>query len=103
MPRTGRVPWLSTSFAATATNPSCSRPACATGCPRPLAWFILDIVEKCREVDLTPFYRQHRADGHGHPSTTPDPNGHAPVRLRDRGSLQPADRAALPRGPRLSG
>jgi hypothetical protein len=32
-----------------------------------------------------------------------DPAGRAAVRLRDRGSLQPADRAALPRGPRLSG
>jgi hypothetical protein len=29
-----------------------------------LAWFILDVVD---QLDLAPFYRQHRADGHGHP------------------------------------
>jgi transposase len=33
-----------------------------------LAWFILDVVD---QVDLGPFYRQHRADGHGHPAYDP--------------------------------
>jgi transposase len=33
-----------------------------------LAWFILDVVE---EVDLVPFYRAHRNDGHGHPAYDP--------------------------------
>jgi hypothetical protein len=30
-----------------------------------LAWFILDVVD---QLDLTSFYRAHRADGHGHPA-----------------------------------
>jgi transposase len=33
-----------------------------------LAWFILDVVE---QLDLAPFYRQHRDDGHGHPAYDP--------------------------------
>jgi transposase len=33
-----------------------------------LAWFILDVVDK---LDLTSFYRAHRADGHGHPAYDP--------------------------------
>jgi transposase len=33
-----------------------------------LAWFILDIVD---QLDLEPFYRQHRDDGHGHPAYDP--------------------------------
>jgi transposase len=33
-----------------------------------LAWFILDVVD---QLDLTPFYRQHRDDGHGHPAYDP--------------------------------
>ena len=33
-----------------------------------LAWFILDVVD---QLDLTPFYRAHRADGHGHPAYDP--------------------------------
>ena len=33
-----------------------------------LAWFVLDVVD---QVDLAPFYRAHRDDGHGHPPTTP--------------------------------
>jgi len=33
-----------------------------------LAWFILDVVE---QVDLEPFYRAHRNDGHGHPAYDP--------------------------------
>src|SRR5512133_777817 len=33
-----------------------------------LAWFILDVVD---QLDLQPFYRQHRADGHGHPAYDP--------------------------------
>jgi transposase len=33
-----------------------------------LAWFILDVVD---QLDLAPFYRQHRADGHGHPAYDP--------------------------------
>jgi hypothetical protein len=28
-----------------------------------LAWFILDVVD---QLDLQPFYRAHRNDGHGH-------------------------------------
>jgi hypothetical protein len=31
-----------------------------------LAWFILDVVA---QLDLQPFYRQHRDDGHGPPMT----------------------------------
>jgi transposase len=34
-----------------------------------LAWFILDVTD---QVDLEPFYRQHRADGHGHPAYDPE-------------------------------
>ncbi len=33
-----------------------------------LAWFILDVVD---QVDLAPFYRAHRDDGHGHPAYDP--------------------------------
>jgi transposase len=33
-----------------------------------LAWFILDVVD---QLDLGPFYRAHRADGHGHPAYDP--------------------------------
>jgi transposase len=33
-----------------------------------LAWFILDVTD---QVDLQPFYRQHRNDGHGHPAYDP--------------------------------
>jgi transposase len=33
-----------------------------------LAWFVLDVVD---QLDLAPFYRQHRADGHGHPAYDP--------------------------------
>jgi hypothetical protein len=30
-----------------------------------LAWFILDVVD---QLDLEPFLRAYRADGHGHPA-----------------------------------
>jgi transposase len=33
-----------------------------------LAWFVLDVVD---QLDLAPFYRQHRTDGHGHPAYDP--------------------------------
>jgi transposase len=33
-----------------------------------LAWFILDVVD---QVDLAPFLRAYRADGHGHPAYDP--------------------------------
>jgi transposase len=33
-----------------------------------LAWFILDVVD---QLDLGPFYRAHRDDGHGHPAYDP--------------------------------
>jgi transposase len=33
-----------------------------------LAWFILDLVDR---LDLAPFYRAHRDDGHGHPAYDP--------------------------------
>src|SRR5919204_638267 len=33
-----------------------------------LAWFVLDVVD---QLDLQPFYRQHRDDGHGHPAYDP--------------------------------
>jgi hypothetical protein len=33
-----------------------------------LAWFILDVVD---QLDLAPFYRAHRDDGHGHPADDP--------------------------------
>jgi transposase len=33
-----------------------------------LAWFVLDVVD---QLDLGPFYRQHRDDGHGHPAYDP--------------------------------
>jgi transposase len=33
-----------------------------------LAWFILDVVD---QLDLGPFLRAHRADGHGHPAYHP--------------------------------
>src|SRR6266487_2278639 len=33
-----------------------------------LAWFILDVVD---QLDLEPFYRAHRDDGHGHPAYDP--------------------------------
>jgi hypothetical protein len=33
-----------------------------------LAWFILDVVD---QLDLQPFYRQHRDDGYGHPAYDP--------------------------------
>jgi transposase len=33
-----------------------------------LAWFLLDVVD---QLDLQPFYRQHRDDGHGHPAYDP--------------------------------
>jgi transposase len=33
-----------------------------------LAWFVLDVVD---QLDLQPFLRAHRADGHGHPAYDP--------------------------------
>jgi transposase len=33
-----------------------------------LAWFVRDVVD---HLDLAPFYRAHRADGHGHPAYDP--------------------------------
>jgi transposase len=33
-----------------------------------LAWFVLDVVD---QLDLEPFYRAHRDDGHGHPAYDP--------------------------------
>jgi hypothetical protein len=33
-----------------------------------LAWFILDVVD---QLDLQPFYRAYRDDGHGHPAYDP--------------------------------
>jgi transposase len=33
-----------------------------------LAWFVLDVTD---QLDLEPFYQQHRADGHGHPAYDP--------------------------------
>jgi transposase len=33
-----------------------------------LAWFILDVTE---QLDLEPFLRAYRADGHGHPAYDP--------------------------------
>jgi transposase len=33
-----------------------------------LAWFLLDVID---QLDLQPFYRQHRDDGHGHPARDP--------------------------------
>jgi transposase len=33
-----------------------------------LAWFVLDVVDR---LDLAPFYRAHRDDGHGHPAYDP--------------------------------
>jgi len=33
-----------------------------------LAWFVLDVVD---QLDLAPFYRAHRDDGHGHPAYNP--------------------------------
>src|SRR5215211_2303376 len=40
-----------------------------------LAWFILDVVD---QLDLAPFYRPYRDDGHGHPAYDAS---HAPARL----------------------
>jgi transposase len=34
-----------------------------------LAWFVLDVVD---QLDLQPFYRAHRDDGHGHPAYDPN-------------------------------
>ena len=33
-----------------------------------LAWFVLDVAD---QLDLAPFYRAHRDDGHGHPAYDP--------------------------------
>jgi transposase len=33
-----------------------------------LVWFVLDVVD---QLDLAPFYRAHRDDGHGHPAYDP--------------------------------
>src|SRR5215207_9256530 len=33
-----------------------------------LAWFVGDVVD---QLDLAPFYRAHRDDGHGHPAYDP--------------------------------
>jgi hypothetical protein len=50
-----------------------------------LAWFVLDVVD---QLDLQPFLRAYRVDGHGHPRLQPqDPAGGAAVRLRHRGAL----------------
>ena len=58
-----------------------------------LAWFVLDVVD---QLDLAPFLRAYRADGHGHPAYDPKTAaGRAAVRLRHRGALLPADRAPL--------
>jgi transposase len=66
-----------------------------------LAWFVLDVVD---QLDLQPFLRCYRADGHGHPAY--DPKALLGVLLyayATGGALLPADRTALPRGPRLPG
>jgi transposase len=34
-----------------------------------LAWFVIDVVN---QLDLQPFYRAHRDDGHGHPAYDPE-------------------------------
>ena len=36
--------------------------------PEHLAWFVLDVVD---QLDLAPFLRAHRDDGHGHPAYDP--------------------------------
>jgi hypothetical protein len=64
-----------------------------------LAWFVLDVVD---QLDLGPFLAAYRADGHGRAAYQPWMLlGGAAVCLLHRDSLLPADRAALPRGPRL--
>ena len=66
-----------------------------------LAWFVLEVVD---QLDLDPFLRAYRADGHGHPAY--DPKTMLGVLLYAYavgGALLAADRTALPRGPRLPG
>src|SRR5512133_3264167 len=66
-----------------------------------LAWFILDVVD---QLDLQPFLRCYRANGHGHPAYHPKALlGRAAVRLRGRRALLAADPATLPGGSRVSG
>jgi hypothetical protein len=66
-----------------------------------LAWFVLDVVD---QLDLQPFLRADRADGHGHPTSDPKALlGVLPGRRRGRDALVAADRAALPGEPRVPG
>ena len=63
-----------------------------------LAWFVLDAVD---EIDLSAFYGAYREDGCGPGGVRPaDDGGAVVVRVRGRGALLTADRAALPRGRR---
>ena len=64
-----------------------------------LAWFVLDVVD---HVDLGPFLKAYRADGHGRAAY--QPKMLLAVLLYaycTRGPLLPPDRAALPRRHRL--
>jgi hypothetical protein len=61
-----------------------------------LAWFVIDAVA---QFDLTAFYGAYRADGHGGAAHEPSMMvALFALRLRDRGALVAADRAALRRG-----
>jgi hypothetical protein len=57
-----------------------------------LAWFVLDMVD---QLDLGPFLRLPRRRARPHRLRPQDAARRAPVRLRDRGALLPADPAAL--------
>jgi hypothetical protein len=65
-----------------------------------LAWVVLDVVD---QLDLTPFYRAHRDDGHGHPAYDPKLLLGCCCMPTPGGALVSADRAALHRGPGLPG
>ena len=66
-----------------------------------LAWFVIDAVE---EMDLAAFYAAYR-DGRARSggARSGDDGGAVALRLRDRGAVVAADRAALRRGRRHAG
>jgi transposase len=49
-----------------------------------LAWFVRDVTD---QLDLEPFLRCYRADGHGHPAYDPRRCWGAAVRVCGRGAL----------------
>jgi transposase len=88
---------------ATATRPSCSHPDVRDWLPEHhLAWFVRDVVD---QLDLGPFLKAYRVDGHGRAAYEPGMLLAVLLYAYCTGirSSRQADRAPLPGGHRLPG